>query len=80
MTKLKYKTSKILSFHVVIKVRRNKRLTHINFYYLKNFLELQKRKSDTFQKYQLSYFLKNVKIEVYTSNIVIFHVGHQSNP
>ena len=51
-------------FILVIKVLCNRRLTHTNFNFLKQFVKMHKVMSNTLQKYQLSYFLKNVKIKV----------------
>ena len=64
MLKLECNTRKILYFHVVLKILCNRRLTHTHFYFLKKFLKILKVKSNTFKKSQLSYFRKNVKIEV----------------
>ena len=61
MSKLKFSTSKIINFHVVIQILRNRRLTHTNFYLFKKFIKVQKLKSNTFERNQLSYFLNNIQ-------------------
>ena len=60
---------------LVIKVIRNSRLTHTYFFCFKNFVKMQKAKSDTIKKYQLSYFLNEIsKLKCNTSKILNFHV------
>ena len=55
MSKLKYNTSKIINLHVVLKIHRNRRLTHTNFYFVQIFFKRKIVKSNTFQKYELSF-------------------------
>ena len=74
MFKLKCNTSKMLYFHVVLKILRNRRLTHIHFNFFKNFFKMLKVKSNTLKKSQLSFFLKNVKLECSTRKMLYFHV------
>ena len=57
LSRLKCNTSKILNFHDVLKILRNRRLTHTSFYFFNNFLNMQKVKSNPFKKCQLSFFL-----------------------
>ena len=57
LSKLKCNTSKILNFHDVLKILRNRRLRHSSFYFFNNFLNMQRVKSNPFKKCQLSYFL-----------------------
>ena len=64
MSKLKYNTRKIINFHVVHEILRNKILTHTNFSFFKYFFEMKKVKSNKFKTNKLSYIDKNIKIKV----------------
>ena len=74
MSKLKYNTSKIIDFHVVLKIFRIRRLTHTNFYFNKKMFKMLKVKSNTFKTNQLSYFLKMSKLMCNTKKKLDFHV------
>ena len=80
MSKFKCNTRKILNSHGVLKIPRNRRLTHTNFYFFKKILKMKKVKSNTFKTNQLSYFLKNVKIEVYHEQNAQFLRCPQNTP
>ena len=80
MSKFKCNTIKITNFQVVPKIVYNGRLTHTNFYFLKKILKIQKVKCSNFKINQLSYFLKNIKIEVPHEPNTQFSGGPKNTP